>query len=64
MDSLIEDLEAAEDLIVYCRHLGPLLSADLAQRHLAEISSLVANAQDKARHYAFLLASYEKETAP
>lgn len=39
MDSLIEDLEAAEGLIAYCRQVGPALSAELA--------NLVANAQGR-----------------
>lgn len=64
MDSLIEDLEHAAVLIAYARSLGPTLKADFVQNVLTRLAAMIANAQDEARHFAFLLASYEQEPVP
>jgi hypothetical protein len=64
MDSLIEDLEDAAILIAYARSIGPSLTAAHAQDVLTRLAAMIANAQDEARHHAFLLATHEQETAP
>lgn len=63
MDSLIEDLDEAIDIIGYLRRLRELNALGLTLLHdnLDKLSALAVNALNEAHHYAFILATEGKD---